>query len=282
METITARAGANRDTDDAAEALRQRVAPLAIGGAEFRALGHELVDRIAAFYDTLPSRPVTRDASPGSLRQLLPTGPVPTDGTAPGPLLDEAASLLFEHSLHNGSPRFWGYVSSSAAPIGALADLLVAAVNPNVGAWALSPLATEIEAQTVRWIAELLGYPASCGGLLVSGGNMANIVGVLTARHAYATRHGWDVRADGVGNEAGRRLRIYASAEAHTWLPRRRICADWGPRRSARSPRMHTTASILRTCWRDSGKIPLRATCHSWSSPRPALSAPVRSTRCPS
>ena len=218
METITARAGANRDTDDAAEALRQRVAPLAIGGAEFRALGHELVDRIAAFYDTLPSRPVTRDASPGSLRQLLPTGPVPTDGTAPGPLLDEAASLLFEHSLHNGSPRFWGYVSSSAAPIGALADLLAAAVNPNVGAWALSPLATEIEAQTVRWIAELLGYPASCGGLLVSGGNMANIVGVLTARHAYATRHGWDVRADGVGDEAGRRLRIYASAEAHTWL----------------------------------------------------------------
>jgi aromatic-L-amino-acid decarboxylase len=218
METITERAGASHTTDDPTARLQQRDAPLALDGAEFRALGHELVDRIAAFYDTLPSRPATREATPESLRQLLPAGAVPATGTAPGSLLDEAADLLFAHSLHSGSPRFWGYVFSSAAPIGALADLLAAAVNPNVGAWALSPLATEIEAQTISWIAELLGYPAGCGGLLVSGGNMANIVGILTARHAYAARHGWDVRADGVGGGVGRRLRIYASAEAHTWL----------------------------------------------------------------
>lgn len=43
-----------------------------------------------------------------------------------------AADLLFDHSLFNGHPRFWGYITSSAAPIGALADLLAAAVNPNV------------------------------------------------------------------------------------------------------------------------------------------------------
>ncbi|MGB6688950.1 MAG: pyridoxal-dependent decarboxylase [Terracidiphilus sp.] len=88
------------------------------------------------------------------------------------------------HSLFNGHPRFWGYITSSAAPIGALADLLAAAVNPNVGAWALSPIASEIEAQTLRWIAELLHYPIDSAGLFVSGGNMANLVCLTAARRA--------------------------------------------------------------------------------------------------
>ena len=94
------------------------------------------------------------------------------------------AQLLFDHSLFNGHPRFFGYVTAPPAPIGILGDFLAAAVNPNVGAWMLSPAATEIESQTVRWIAELIGYPVDCGGLLVSGGNMANFVCVLAARAA--------------------------------------------------------------------------------------------------
>src|SRR5262249_40575409 len=68
------------------------------------------------------------------------------------------------------------------APIGILADFLAAAVNANVGAWTLSPAATEVESQTVRWIASLIGYPNDCGGLLLSGGNMANLVCFLSAR----------------------------------------------------------------------------------------------------
>jgi glutamate/tyrosine decarboxylase-like PLP-dependent enzyme len=47
-------------------------------------------------------------------------------------------------------------------------------------------MASEIEAQTVRWIAEMLSYPLDCGGLFVSGGNMANLVCFLAARQAKA------------------------------------------------------------------------------------------------
>ncbi|NJN99508.1 MAG: aminotransferase class V-fold PLP-dependent enzyme, partial [Anaerolineales bacterium] len=83
------------------------------------------------------------------------------------------------------------------------------------GAWALAPIATAIEEQTVRWIAELLGYPADCGGLLVSGGNMANFVGVIAARRAKVA---WNVRASGVAGGDGQKLRVYASRETHTWL----------------------------------------------------------------
>ena len=197
------------------EALRGRVAPLEMDPAAFRELGHRLVDRIAEFLGSMGERPVTRDETPPEVRAALDArAGMPDSGAEPGALLDLAADLLLNHSLFNGHPRFLGYITSSAAPIGVLGDLLAAAVNPNVGAWKLSPMASEIEAQTVRWIAEFIGYPSNCGGLLVSGGNMANFVGFLAARAAKA---GEDVRTKGVG-QAGARLITYASTETHTWI----------------------------------------------------------------
>jgi glutamate/tyrosine decarboxylase-like PLP-dependent enzyme len=67
----------------------------------------------------------------------------------------------------------------------------------------------------VKWIAELLGYPSDCGGVIVSGGNMANFVGVLAAR---AAKTDWDVRAVGLNGKPARQLRMYASGETHTWI----------------------------------------------------------------
>ncbi len=74
-------------------------------------------------------------------------------------------------------------------------------------------MASEIEAQSIRWIAELIGYPSDCGGLLVSGGNMANFVGFWAARRA---KGGTAVRSDGASTSSG--LRVYASSATHTWL----------------------------------------------------------------
>jgi glutamate/tyrosine decarboxylase-like PLP-dependent enzyme len=195
------------------ETAEKRVSPLAISSEEFRIAGHRLVDRIAAFFDTLHRRPVTPGETPHVVREALGAElGLPLHGADPAQLLDRATDLMFEHSLFNAHPRFWGYVTSSAAPIGALGDLLAAATNPNAGAWVLSPMASEIEAQTIRWIAEMLRYPIECGGLFVSGGNMANIVGFLAARQSKA---GVDVRTKGIN---GIRLRVYCSSETHTWV----------------------------------------------------------------
>src|SRR5687767_15555667 len=130
-----------------------RQAPLVMDGATFRALGHRLVNQLAACLDAVPRGPVTRGESPSAVRQALDlAGPLPESGMDPGPLLEQTAQLLFEHSLFNAHPRFFGYITSAPAPIGVLGDFLAAAVNANVGAWTLSPAATEIESQTVRWI----------------------------------------------------------------------------------------------------------------------------------
>ena len=184
--------------------------------ATFRTLGHHLVEQIADLLAAEPDRPVTPDESPSAIREALDlNGPLPDAGADAAALLAELPRRLFEHSLLNAHPRFFGYITAPPAPIGILGDFLAAAVNPNVGARALSPAATEIEVQTVRWIAQLIGYPDDCGGLLVSGGNMANIVCLLAAR---AARADWDVRKEGVGGSGARRLVAYCSAETHTWI----------------------------------------------------------------
>ena len=192
----------------------RRAAPLDMSASEFRASGHDLVDRIADWLEELPRGPVVRDESPAAVRAAIGADqPLPEDGCDARTLVEDAAHLLFQHSLFNGHPRFFGYVTSSPSPIGALGDLLASAVNQNVGAWRLSPAATEIEAQTLRWIAELIGFPSDGDGILVSGGNMANFVCFLAARAAKAA----DVRTGGLRG-APAALHVYASTETHTWI----------------------------------------------------------------
>ncbi len=191
-----------------------RPAPIELSPDRFRRAGHRLVDRLADYLAALPGAPLTRAATPAELRAMLGAGALPEQGSPAEELLEEATSLLLEHSLFNGHPRFWGFITSSGAPIGALADLLAAAINPNAGGWQLAPMACEIERQTVRWIAELIGFPADTGGLLVSGGNVANLVGFWVGRRV---RTPWDLRTTGY-DEGGRAVRVYASQETHTWV----------------------------------------------------------------
>jgi glutamate/tyrosine decarboxylase-like PLP-dependent enzyme len=197
------------------EELQNRESPLDLNPDEFRRVGHTLVDRLADFLDTLPSRPVTLGETPKTIRQLLGNHPLPDSGMNPDKLMEETADLLFDHSLFNGHPRFWGYITSSAAPIGSFGDFLAGVINQNVGAWSLSPTASEIEAQTIRWIAEMIGFPKGSGGILVSGGNTANFVAFLAARRAKAN---WDIQTLGMKHPKAVQLRVYASTETHTWI----------------------------------------------------------------
>jgi len=192
----------------------ERNSALNMSGEDFREIGHELIEQIAEFYDSLPQRELTAAKSPSEIRDLLGTDQLPDKGAAAGDLLKEVTPLILDNSLHNGHPRFLGYISASAAPLGALADLLAASVNSNVAIWELSPVATEIETQTIRWIADLIGYPGDCGGIMVSGGNAANFHGFVAARQAAAH---WDLRKEGLYGEP-RKLTAYVSKETHTWI----------------------------------------------------------------
>ena len=188
---------------------RSERAAIDIPATTFREMGHKLVDDVAALLENIHERPVTPGKKPSEIRALLGPPDIPEAGSDPAAVLSEATDLLFGYSTLNGHPRFYGYITASPAPLGILGEMLAAAVNSNVGAWQLSPAATEIELQTVRWMAQLTGFPEKCGGIFVSGGNMANMVCFFAAR-AKAMRER--------PPEDAARLKVYCSAETHTWI----------------------------------------------------------------
>ena len=181
---------------------------------EFRKSGHELIDTLADFYASLPQRRVTSGESVAEIQKVLAPEALPSEGTNASDLLRDIAPVLFDHSLHNGHPRFFGYITSSASPSGALADLLAAGINQNCGLRDLSPAANEIERQAIGWLAELIGFPTTGSGIMVSGGNVANMLGFFAARQAGME---YDLRRDGLIGASGQ-PRVYASRETHTWI----------------------------------------------------------------
>jgi aromatic-L-amino-acid decarboxylase len=192
-----------------------------IDSEKFKELGHQLIDQIGDFLAGINSRAVTTGESPAVLKARLGDRSLPESGESPDKILAEASELLFNHSLLNGHPKFFGYITSSPAPLGALADLLAAIVNPNVGANILSPMATQIERQTIRWLAELIGVDISYGGILVSGGNMANFTAYLTA-----------CKVKGMRSQKGtdsqeRAFTVYCPKTTHTWIEKAVVC--FGP-----------------------------------------------------
>lgn len=202
----------------------KRVSPVSINKDEFKQTGYRLIDTIADFYEKINEGPVTTGETPSQIQNFLGTAPLPQEGTAVSEIFSIATDLLLNHSLLNGHPKFFGYITSSPTPVGALADLLAAAVNPNVGANILSPMATAIEKQTVKWLAEFIGVDTTYGGLLVSGGNMANLTAFLAARTAKAPK---SIKEDGLVNTGGEMV-FYCSKATHTWIEKAAVLFGHG------------------------------------------------------
>jgi aromatic-L-amino-acid/L-tryptophan decarboxylase len=203
--------------------MTSRETPIQISKEEFQKIGHQLVDDIANFLSTIEDRPVTTGESPSQLQKLLSHTSLPENGSDPSGIISNATELLFKHSLFNGHPKFLGYITSSPTPIGILAEMLATTINPNVGAQILSPMATEIEKQTVKWLAEFIGVSPTYGGLLVSGGNMANFTAFLAARTAKAPK---SIKEDGLTTSG--KLVVYCSKTTHTWIEKAAVLFGLG------------------------------------------------------
>lgn len=199
----------------------QRISAIEINKEDFKKQGYKLIDTIAEFIHTIREKPVTTGETPKQIQNILGTSSLPENGMSVESIMNKAAQLLINHSLYNGHPKFYGYITSSPAPIGALADLLASAINPNVGANILSPMATEIEKQTVRWLAEFIGVPPTCGGILVSGGNMANFTAFLAGKMIKGP-------ATSKKGGIGQRSTVYCSKNTHAWIEKAAILFGLG------------------------------------------------------
>ncbi len=173
-----------------------------------RQLGHRMVDDMLDWLEHVRERPVWQPL-PESARMALRV-PLPREPEGAEKAYEDFCRHVLPYPMGNVHPRFWAWVMGSGTPLGALADMLAATMNPNMGGGEHAP--NHVETQVLDWCKEMLGYAAAASGLLVSGGSMANLIGLAVARHVFA---GVDLRRSGVRGAAGP-LTVYSSREAHS------------------------------------------------------------------
>jgi len=134
------------------------------------------------------------------------------DFSTPKPLdaiVDDVERWMITGVLHSNHPRFFGLFNPQVRFASVVADLIVAAANPQVGAWFHAPAAVEIEEHTLRFFAHKFGMPDATAHF-TSGGSEANLTAVLVAiERAFPA-----ARVDGMRAIAKRPV-FFLSAEAH-------------------------------------------------------------------
>lgn len=173
-----------------------------------RQLGYQLIDRINAYFDSLPDRAVQLPAGKRSFGYL--TDAMPELGDNASRVLDDVTTELIDKGFHVPAANYFGLMNPTPTYIAVLAEALVAALNPQLASLARSQLASKIEAETVRWIGERVGWSSAFGGTFTSGGNEANFSALAMA---LATHFPSSVE-EGVAS-IGARPVLYASAESH-------------------------------------------------------------------
>jgi glutamate/tyrosine decarboxylase-like PLP-dependent enzyme len=202
----------------------------------FRALAHRMVDDMLDHLSTLPDQPAWREMPP-AVRESF-NAPVPHVGVGDAAAYATFVDRVMPYTNGNLHPRFWGWVQGQGTPLGMMADMLAAGINPHLAGFDQAPALVEHE--VIRWLAELLGLPRSASGLLVTGGTMANTLALAVARHAGAKAVGLDVRENGVQTDPGStsrgRLVFYGSSETHNWARKAAELLGLGNRAFRRVP----------------------------------------------
>ncbi|MFQ6004676.1 MAG: pyridoxal phosphate-dependent decarboxylase family protein [Woeseia sp.] len=175
-----------------------------------RGLGHLAFDDVIEYLKTIRDRPVWRPL-PQAAKDLF-SDPVPLSPSPREQVYDQVREHILPYPTGNIHPRFWSWVGGTGTPNQLLADLVISAMN--AGGLGFDEVAsTHVELQLLGWLKSILGYPADASGLLVSGGSMANLVGLAVAR---THRASYEVRDRGVDIEHHPRLIYYASSETHS------------------------------------------------------------------
>lgn len=111
--------------------------------------------------------------------------PVAEEGRDLEELLELYRRAVEEPGLKPASGRHMAYIPGGGVFAAALGDYLAAVTNEYAGIRFTGPGAVEIENFLIGWMAELVGYPADAAGNLASGGSIANLLAVVTAREAH-------------------------------------------------------------------------------------------------
>ena len=146
-----------------------------------RHLVEQALARILPHIASLPEQPA-QDLTGAEELAFSLVEPLPRAGTDLGSLLDLLFDQAIPRSLNTAGPGYLAYIPGGGIFQTAVADLIADAVNRYVGIWAAAPALVQLEANAIRWFCEMVGYPEGAGGILTSGGSIANFTAILAAR----------------------------------------------------------------------------------------------------
>jgi aromatic-L-amino-acid/L-tryptophan decarboxylase len=146
-----------------------------------RGMVDRAMDRIERFVDALPRQPMHGTAGGKKLARAL-REPMPERGVSFERLLRLVFGRVVPASLNTASPGYLAYIPGGGLFHAAVADLVADATNRYVGVWVAAPGLAQIEENVIQWFCAMIGLPQGSGGLLTTGGSLANLVAVVTAR----------------------------------------------------------------------------------------------------
>jgi len=179
---------------------------------QFRALGHRMVDWIAAYWERVETLPVMSQVKPGEVKAGLP-GSAPELGLREWDVVfKDLERVIMPGITHWQSPNYFAYFSAEASGPAVLGELLSAGLGVQGMLWATSPACTELEERVLDWLVEACGFPQGWrsdqggAGSIQGSGSDAALVALVAARQR-ARRDGWDETSP---------LVVYASDQAHS------------------------------------------------------------------
>lgn len=173
---------------------------------ELRQLGHQMVDDMMDWLQTLRERPVWQPVPDEVKAHFLQS--LPHESQNLKQVYEDFLKFVLPFPNGNLHPRFWGWVHGTSAPFGMFAEMIAAGMNPQAGFG--DQAAVYVEKQVIGWCKEMLGFPTEASGILVSGCTMANLTGLTVARN---TKAGFDVQKKGLQDS---KLVLYGSGETHS------------------------------------------------------------------
>ena len=157
--------------------------PLQLSHDDMQALGAQALALVIRHFETNRESPVAVTLPRERTERMLRTPP-PEQPTPVADLMETLARDVFPNALKSDHPRFYAFVPSPTNFVSVIADLLISGHNLFAGHWMAASAAGQIEINVIDWLNELVGFPKEAGGIFVSGGSMANLSAIATAREA--------------------------------------------------------------------------------------------------
>jgi aromatic-L-amino-acid/L-tryptophan decarboxylase len=188
--------------------------PRVVTAKDLRFDGAAALEWVASYLEALESYPVSPSVAPGEIAATLPSHP-PEEPEPFASILADLDRVVVPGITHWQAPGFFAYFPASSSPPAILGELISAGLAVNGMLWATSPACTELEMVVLDWLVELLGLPehfrfaSTGGGVIQDSASSATLCALIAARER-ALRDGATLD----------RLRLYASSEAHSSMPK--------------------------------------------------------------